>query len=54
MPSAISSLIVAHATGLDLRLTAAAVAWSTALVVAAALVVATLRGRYCSAWRVQR
>ena len=42
MPSAISSLIVGHACGLDLRLTSAAVAWSTTLVVAAALLVALL------------
>jgi predicted permease len=36
MPSGITSLIVAHAYGLDLRLTAAAVAWSTVIVVAVA------------------
>jgi predicted permease len=39
MPSGINSLIVAHAYGLDLRLTAAAVAWSTAIVVIVAAVV---------------
>lgn len=33
MPSGINSLVVAHACGLDLRLTASAVAISTALVV---------------------
>ncbi|HYF24319.1 MAG TPA: AEC family transporter [Baekduia sp.] len=38
MPSGINSLIVAHVYGLDLRLTAAAVAWTTAAVVAVALV----------------
>lgn len=40
MPSGINSLVVAHAYGLDLRLTAAAVAWSTAVVVVAAVVIA--------------
>jgi predicted permease len=39
MPSGINSLIVAHAYGLDLRLSAAAVAWSTAVVVLVAAVV---------------
>ena len=39
MPSAIASLIVAHATGLDLRLSAAAVAWTTALFLLGAAVV---------------
>ena len=42
MPSGINSLVVAHAYGLDLRLTAAAIAWSTSIVVAAALVVGAL------------
>jgi predicted permease len=37
MPCGIGTLIVAHAYGLDLRLTAAAVTWSTALVVFAGL-----------------
>ena len=36
MPTGINSLLVAHAYGLDLRLTASAVAWSTTLVVVAA------------------
>ncbi|HSD79467.1 MAG TPA: transporter [Solirubrobacteraceae bacterium] len=36
MPSGVTALLVAHAYGLDLRLTASAVAWSTAIVVAAA------------------
>lgn len=40
MPSGLNGLVVAHAYGLDLRLTAAAIAWSTAIV----LVVATLVG----------
>lgn len=40
MASAINTIIVAHAYGLDRRLTAAAIAWSTALVVAAGLVAA--------------
>jgi hypothetical protein len=38
MPTGINSLIVAHATGLDLRLCATAVAWTTAVVVATAAV----------------
>ena len=42
MPSGINSLMVAHAYGLDLRLTSAAVAWSTAAVVAVALTAAAL------------
>jgi malate permease and related proteins len=37
MPSGINSLVVAHAYGLDLRLTATSIAWSTAVVVVAAL-----------------
>lgn len=37
MPSGINSLLVGHVYGLDLRLTAQAVAWSTAIVVLAAL-----------------
>ncbi len=37
MPSGLNSMIVAHAYGLDIRITAEAVAWSTAIVVAAAL-----------------
>ena len=42
MPSGINSLVIAHAYGLDLRLTSAAVAWSTAAVVAVALAAAAL------------
>ena len=42
MPCGINCLVVAHAYGLDLRLTAAAVAWSTGLVVAVASVAALL------------
>jgi hypothetical protein len=42
MPSGINSLVVAHAYGLDLRLTAAVLAWSTASVVAVALALAAL------------
>ena len=38
MPCGINTMIVTHAYGLDLRLTAAAVAWSTAIAVAAATV----------------
>jgi predicted permease len=37
MPTGISSMIVAHAYGLDMEITAEAVTWSTAVVVAAAL-----------------
>jgi malate permease and related proteins len=39
MPSGINSLLVAHAYGLDVRLTAAAVAWSTVVVVVVAGIV---------------
>ena len=42
MPSGINSLVVAHAYGLDLRITSAALAWSTAIVVTVALVAAAL------------
>jgi predicted permease len=38
MPTAINTLVAGHAYGLDLRLLAGAIAWSTAIVVAAALV----------------
>jgi malate permease and related proteins len=44
MPSGVTTLVVAHTYGLDLRLTAAAVAWSTAIVVAAAAAVSALGG----------
>jgi predicted permease len=37
MPSGINSLVVAHAYGLDMEITAEAVTWSTAIVVAGAL-----------------
>jgi predicted permease len=40
MPAGLNGLVVAHAYGLDLRLSAAAIAWSTAIV----LVVATAAG----------
>jgi len=39
MPCGINSLIVAHAYGLDLRLVAGALAWSTAVVMVVGLVV---------------
>jgi predicted permease len=42
MASGINSLVVAHLYGLDLRLAAGAIAWTTAIVVAAALVLAPL------------
>jgi hypothetical protein len=38
MPTGINSMIVAHAYGLDMEITAEAITWSTAIVVAAALV----------------
>jgi predicted permease len=37
MPSGINSLVIAHAYGLDLKITASALAWSTAIVIVAAL-----------------
>ena len=37
MPSGLNSLVVAHAYGLDMEITAEAVTWSTAIVVGAAL-----------------
>ncbi len=37
MPSGITSMIIAHTYGLDMEITAEAVAWSSAIVVAAAL-----------------
>jgi predicted permease len=40
MPTGINSLIVAHVYGLDVPLAASAIAWSTAIVVVAALVLA--------------
>jgi malate permease and related proteins len=42
MPAGINSLVVAHAFGLDLRVTAAVVAWTHALVIAVATVAAAL------------
>jgi len=44
MPCGINSMIVTHAYGLDLRISAAAVAWSTAVVVAAAVGSVTIFG----------
>jgi predicted permease len=38
MPSGITSMIIAHTYGLDMEITAVAVAWSSAIVVAGALV----------------
>src|SRR4051794_16142648 len=40
MPSGINSLVVAHAYGLDLRLTASAIAWTTGIVLAVGIVLA--------------
>jgi predicted permease len=42
MPCGINTLVVAHAYGLDMRIAAGAVAWSTGLVVAIALIVDTV------------
>ncbi|HET9161881.1 MAG TPA: AEC family transporter [Solirubrobacterales bacterium] len=42
MPSGINSLVVAHAYGLDMEITAEAVTWSTAIVVAASLAAALI------------
>jgi predicted permease len=42
MPTGINSLVVAHNYGLDLRLTSTALAWTTALAVAAAIVASAL------------
>jgi predicted permease len=42
MPTGINTIVVAHAYGLDLRIAAGAIAWSTAVVVAAALVAAPI------------
>lgn len=44
MACGINSLAVAHVYGLDLRIAAAAIAWSTAIVLVAAAVVAALGG----------
>jgi malate permease and related proteins len=38
MPTGINSMVVAHAYGLDMEITAEAVSWSTAIVVVAALI----------------
>jgi predicted permease len=42
MPSGINSLVIAHAYGLDLKVTANALAWTTGVVVAAGLATAPL------------
>jgi predicted permease len=42
MPTAINILVAGHAYGLDLRLMAGAIAWSTTLVVVAAIAVAAI------------
>src|SRR4051794_22910426 len=44
MPSGVNTLVVAHTYGLDLRLTASAVAWSTAIVVAVAAAASAVAG----------
>jgi hypothetical protein len=38
MPTGLNSMVVAHAYGLDIQVTAEAVTWSTGIVVVAALV----------------
>jgi predicted permease len=43
MPCGFNALLTAHMFGLDLRLTTRSVAWSTALMIAAALIVSLLR-----------
>jgi len=40
MPTGINTLVVAHVYGLDLRIAAGAIAWSTAIVVVAGVAVA--------------
>jgi len=42
MPSGVNALVVAHAYGLDLRLTSAAIAWTTTVVIATAAAGAAL------------
>ena len=42
MPAGLNSMIVAHAYGLDLKTTAEAVTWTTAIVVVVALVASLL------------
>jgi predicted permease len=42
MPCGINTLVVAHAYGLDMRIAAGAVAWSTAIVVAVALLASAI------------
>jgi predicted permease len=42
MPSGLNAMIVAHAYGLDLKITAGALTWTTAIVVPVALVATLL------------
>jgi predicted permease len=42
MPGGINGLVIAHAYGLDLRTSAGAIAWGTAIVVVAATIGALL------------
>jgi predicted permease len=42
MPSGINALVVAHAYGLDLRVTAGAIAWTTVAAVAGGLIAAAV------------
>jgi malate permease and related proteins len=42
MPTGINAIVVAHVYGLDLKIVASAIAWTTAIVVAAGLVAAAL------------
>lgn len=41
MPTGINAIVVSHAYGLDMRIASGAVAWSTAIVIAGALVAST-------------
>ena len=42
MPAGLSSMVIAHAYGLDLRITAEAVAWTTGIALIAGLAFVTL------------
>jgi predicted permease len=54
MPAGVNSVVVAHAYGLDLKIAASAVAWTTMLVVLAGMIVpSVLRGRSCSGCRAR-
>jgi predicted permease len=44
MPTGINTIVVAHVYGLDLRIAAGAIAWSTAIAIAVGVVVAAFAG----------